>query len=137
MQEELDDPRAAAVQMPLQVVDRTVAIVPTLLQVPRGPGDAFRLQDLGVDPDDQHLLVVAAVEDADAAALGQVTGAAPEEIVLQFLWAWMLEAEHLATLRIDARHDVANDAVLTGRVHRLENQQHRMTGCGVNPLVQA
>src|ERR1700748_3299804 len=100
MQEELDDPRAAAMQMPLQIVDGAIAVMPALFQVFRGPCDAFRLQDLRVNADDQHLLIVAAVEDADAPALGQIAGAAPEEIVLQFLGARVLETEHLAALWI-------------------------------------
>ena len=32
---------------------------------------------------DQHLLVIGAVEDADASALGQIARGTPEEIVLQ------------------------------------------------------
>jgi len=38
-----------------------------------------------VDPDDQHLLVIRAVEDPDLAAGGQTPGVAPEEVVIQLL----------------------------------------------------
>ncbi|OIQ69211.1 hypothetical protein GALL_491890 [mine drainage metagenome] len=75
---------------------------------------------------DQHLFVVRAIEDADAPALGQVAGGAPEEVVLKFLRTRMLKAEHLAALRVDARHHVANRAVLACRVHRLKHQQQGM-----------
>ena len=77
--------------------------------------------------DDEHFLVIGAVEDADVAAFGQVAGGAPEKIVRQFLRAGMLEAEHLAALRIDAGHDVLDRAVLARGVHRLKNQQQRIT----------
>ena len=52
---------------------------------------------------------------------------APEKIVLQFGGAGVLEAEHLTALRIDPGHHVPDRAVLARRVHRLKNQQNRMT----------
>ena len=84
---------------------------------------------------DQHLLVIGAVEDADVAALRQVAGGAPEEIVLQLLGARMLVAEHLATLRIDAGHHVPDGAVLARRVHRLEDEQHGVAVGAVEQLL--
>lgn len=80
---------------------------------------------------DQHLFVVRAVENADAPAFGQVARGAPEEIVLQFLRARVLEAEHLAALGVDARHHVADGAVLAGGVHRLEDHQQGVAVRGV------
>jgi hypothetical protein len=42
----------------------------------------------------------------------------------------MLEAEHLAALRIDSGHHVPDRAVFSGGVHRLEDQQDCMAvGC--------
>ena len=86
--------------------------------------------------DDQHLLVVGTVEDADPPAFRQITGGAPEKIVLQFRGAGMFEAEHLAALRIDAGHHVLDGAVLAGRIHRLKNQQHGIAVGGVEKLLQ-
>ena len=43
---------------------------------------------------------------------------------------------HLAALRIDARHDVLDRAVLAGRVHGLKDQQHRPAVLRVEPLLQ-
>ena len=80
---------------------------------------------------DEHFLVIGAVEDADAAALRQAAGGAPEKIVLQFLGAGMFEAEDLAALRIDAGHDVLDGAVLAGGIHGLENQEQRILVVGV------
>ena len=49
--------------------------------------------------------------------------------------ARVLEAEHLAALRIDAGHHVPDGAVLSGGVHRLKDQQHRIAvGRVVKPL---
>ena len=66
-------------------------------------------------------------------------GRPPQEVVLQFLGAWVLEAEHLATLRVDAGHDVLDHAVLARGVHGLEDQQHRVLVVGIEqvlPLAQ-
>jgi len=42
-------------------------------------------QVLGVHPNHQHLLVIAAVEDADSPPLRQASGGAPEEVVIELL----------------------------------------------------
>ena len=73
--------------------------------------------------DDQHLLVVGSVENADLPACRQIARGAPEKIVFQFSGAGMFEAEHLAALRIDAGHHVPDGAVLSCRIHRLKDQQ--------------
>ena len=49
--------------------------------------------------------------------------------------AGVFEAEHLAALRIDARHDMLDRAVLARRVHRLEDQQQRIAVGGVEKLL--
>ena len=71
----------------------------------------------------EHLFVVAPVEDADAAALGQGLHAAPHEIVIEILRRRGLERGDLHALRVDARHHVLDGAVLAGGVHRLKDQQ--------------
>ena len=86
--------------------------------------------------DDQHLLVIGSVEDADPPALRQIARGAPEKIVLQFGGAGMLEAEHLAALRIDPGHHVLDGAVFSRRIHRLKDQQNGMAvGC-IEKLLQ-
>ncbi len=76
-----------------------------------------------MDADDEDLFVIGAIEDADAPPLGQACRRPPQEIVIEIGGAWMLEAEDLAALRVDAGHDVLDHAVLAGRVHRLKDQQ--------------
>ena len=88
-----------------------------------------------MDLDDEHILVIRAVEDADAPALRQGFHIAPEEIVVEFLGGGFLEAVDLAALGIDAGHDVADGAVLARRIHRLENQQHRVGVAGVEQFL--
>ena len=88
-----------------------------------------------MDAHDEHLLVVGAVEDADAAALGQAPDVAPHEVVVEVLRRGLLEREHLAALRIHARHHVLDRAVLAGGVHRLEDEQQRPAVLGVEHLL--
>ena len=51
--------------------------------------------------------------------------------MIAFLGRRRLEVVDLAALRVDARHHVADGAVLAGRVHRLEDQQQRARVLGV------
>src|ERR1051325_3309638 len=77
-----------------------------------------------MDAHDERFFVVAAVKDADASALGEMFGAAPQEIVVQLFGGGRLERCDFTTLRIDARHHVLDRAVLAGGIHRLKNNQY-------------
>ena len=69
---------------------------------------------------------------------GSALRGTPEKIVIQFRRTRVLEAEYLAALRIDAGHHVLDGAVLSGRVHGLKDQQHRIAvGCVVKLLQRA
>ena len=61
-------------------------------------GEVLRCSSSGMDAHDQHFFVVGAVEDADAAPLGQRLEAAPHEIVIELLVRRGLEAEDLVAL---------------------------------------
>src|ERR1700733_15105476 len=102
----------------------------------RSVRQTFAAQNWRMYAHDQHFLVVGTIEDADAPALGQLPGGAPEKIVLQLRRTRMLEAEHLATLWIDPGHHVLDGAILSGRIHRLEDQQHGMAVRRVQELLQ-
>src|SRR5271166_433902 len=106
MQEELDDAGSVVVQVTFQIDDRSIPATPQSLVVRRYIGQSFVLKDLGMHAGDQDLLVIGPVENADPAAFRKVAAGAPEKVVLQFGVARMLEAEHLAALRVDSRHDV-------------------------------
>ena len=75
---------------------------------------------------DQYLLVIGTVEDADPAAFGKAACSAPEKIMFKFLGTWLLEAEDLAAFWIDPGHDVTYGAVFSGSVHALEYQEQRL-----------
>ena len=66
---------------------------------------------------------------------GRYSDVAPHEVVVELLRRGLLEGVHLAALRIDARHDVLDRAVLAGRVHRLEDQQQRPAILGVEHVL--
>src|SRR5439155_20716013 len=75
VKKELEHARAVAVQVALEVRDRLVALLPRVVFA--APAwDAFAAQDLRVHAHDQDFLVVRAVEDADAPALGEHARAA-------------------------------------------------------------
>ena len=76
--------RAVAREVALEVADVLVALLPDVLADERRR-QLLAFQKLGVHPHDQHFLVVAAVEDADAAALGQVLRAPPHVVVVELL----------------------------------------------------
>ena len=125
VEKKLDDSRAVPVKVSLQIDDGFVPSAPDVFFVEQElVGQPLGPQDFRVHANDQHLFVVGPVEDADAAALRERARRAPEKVVVQLGGAGMLEAEDLAALWIDARHDVPDRAVFTGGVHRLENQQN-------------
>src|SRR5208337_2672068 len=104
----------------------TIAVVPDRF-FGRSVRKPFAAENFGMDANDQHLLVIGSVEDADAPAFRQIASRAPEEIVLQFRSTGMFEAEDLAALRADPRHHMPDGAVLSCRVHRLKDQQNGIT----------
>ena len=72
-------------------------------------------------PNDQHLLVVRTIKDADPPAFGKAAGRAPEKIMFQFFGTRLFEAENLAAFRINSGHDVPDGTVLASSVQRLKN----------------
>src|SRR3984885_13627980 len=121
VQHDLDNANAAVGQVPFPVVDLPVAPLPDFFP---GAGHPFRGQQLRMHPDDEHLLVVGAVEDADPAPPGQSALVPPEEIVVQLLGGGLFEGTDLHRLRVDAAHHVLDGAVLAGRVESLQHQEH-------------
>ena len=81
---EFDDPRAIAVQMFFQTHNGAKSALPDGLLVERFTYNSLAAEDLGVHADDQHLLVIGSVKDADPPAFRQVSGGSPQKIVLQF-----------------------------------------------------
>src|SRR5262244_949361 len=124
VQEELQHHGAVVAEIPLELSDGPIALLEELLGVDLA-GKPLPLEQLLVHPYRQHLLVVRAIEDADAPAFGEATSAAPQEVVVELLIAGRLEGGDLASLGIHAGHDVFDRAVLARSVHGLEDEQHR------------
>ncbi len=89
-------------------------------------GQPLCVQPFGVHPQGDDLLVVGAVEDADASTLGQRVRDPPEEVVVELLARRLPERDDVHALRVHARHDVLDRRVLAGSVHRLEHQEQRV-----------
>src|ERR1700733_489319 len=91
-----------------------------------------------MDSNYEHVLVIGTIKDANPAALGKTADTAPEKIMLKFLCTWLLEAVNLATLRVDAGHDMTDGPILSGTVHPLKDYQQRVVvGCIVSLLQRA
>ena len=93
-------------------------------------------KNLRMDPNDEHLFIIGAIEDADPSAFRKATRGAPEKIMLQLFSARLFEAEYLAALRVYPGHDVPDGAILAGRIHPLKDQQQRIAVRCVVKLLQ-
>src|ERR1039457_2221468 len=117
VKKEFDDPGAVAIEVALQIHDGTIPLQPDgffIAQLFRKP---LAAENLRMHSNDQDLLVVGTIEDADPPAFRQMTVRAPKKIMLQFLDTRLFETENLAALRIDPGHDVPDGPVLAARVH--------------------
>jgi hypothetical protein len=81
--------------------------------------DRFRLQF--VDPNGQHIFVVAAVEDHDFAICGCVLVDAPKEVMRCLAGRWLFKTSDMHTLRVYAAEDVLNGATFAAGIHSLKN----------------
>src|ERR1700733_8358173 len=135
VEEELHDPRAAPLEMVLEGVDVLEPLLPKPVPVVQTGRQMLSDKQFRMDADDQDLLVVRPVEDADVAALGKRLDTAPEEVVAQFFGRRHSEGSDLATLRVHPREDVLDGAVLPGGVEGLEDDQHRPGSTGKEDLL--
>ncbi len=132
MEEELDDPDPVVDEVALPVVDLAKAPLPEVLALRRG-GEPLPREDLGMDANDEHLLVVGTVEDADLAAYGNPLGVTPEVVVVELLVRGGLEARDPNALRVDAAHHVADRPVLAAGVDRLQDDEQAPVVLGGEP----
>ena len=87
---------------------------------------------------DQHFLIIRTIEDANPAAFWKTARAAPKKIMLEFLGAGLFETVNLASLWVDAGHDMPDGTILSGAVHPLkDHQQRELIGCVVQLLQRA
>jgi hypothetical protein len=69
------------------------------------------LDNLGVHFADEHLLVVRAIENADATARRKLQHGGPEVVVIQLTLTGALEIMHLHAVGVDPTHDVFDGSV--------------------------
>src|SRR5215470_8500277 len=101
--------------MLFQPQDRVKSALPNSVLVEHSICNPLAAENFRVHSDDQHLLIIGSVENADPPPIRQVTGGPPEKIMLQFRRAGMSVAENLTALRIDPRHYVLNNASFPGK----------------------
>src|ERR1700674_259642 len=97
--------------------------------------DHFRSGQL-LDPGDEHILVVRAIEDGDMAWSRHFLLEPPEEMVSKFGRTWCHESADVHTLRIHRRHYVADCSVLAAGVQSLQNNQDRLFLLRVEALLK-
>ena len=90
-----------------------------------------------MDAHDERLLVIGPVEDAYPAAFRQAPRVAPQKVVIQLFVGRLLEAEYLASLRVQARHHVLDHAVLARCIHGLQNDQDGVDVVRVQALLRS
>ncbi len=125
VQEELHDPEAVLGEIPLPVVDRVISARPDVM-LARLDRKLLPEEVLRMHPDDEHLLVVRPVEDADLSARREPLLIPPEEVLIELRVRRDLEALDPHPLWVDAAHHVADRPVLSGRIECLKNDQHAM-----------
>ena len=84
VQQQLDDPHAVVDEIALPLVDLAEARLPDVAVVGAGRY-LLRLEMLGMDAHDEHLLVVRTVEHRDLARIGQMFLIAPQKLVGELL----------------------------------------------------
>src|SRR5664280_690838 len=68
VEEKLDDAGSVAVEVLLQIHNRTIPVAPDLLVVMRRVRNRFAAENLGMHTDDQYFLVIGSVKDPDPPA---------------------------------------------------------------------
>ena len=103
------------------------------LVVAAGPD---RLRDQVVDADDEHVLVVGAVENGHFSLGRRGPVNPPQEVVCQFLGGRLLEPHHTTALGIHRTQEVVNRPVLARRVHPLQADQEGAPSVGIEQFLQ-
>jgi hypothetical protein len=136
VKEEFHDLRAVSIEMSLVVQNGAITALPNVLLSPVPSKTCCPFKISGCTRTINTSSYIGAIEDTYSAALWQTQCGAPQEVMIQFYRAWVLEAEDLASLRVDARHDMTNDSILAGSVHGLKDQQQCISICSRNAFAE-
>src|SRR5581483_2936634 len=124
VQEDLDDRRSLVDEHALELPDLVRTTAP----------DLFRCELVHAHGDD--VLVVRPVEDPDLAAARRLEMDAPEVVVREIDGRRLLERDDPAALRVHAREDAPDRAVLPRRVEPLQDEEHAALRLRVQAVVQ-
>ena len=83
VEKELDDLRAVAMKVLLQIANGVIPFDPDVFFVTLFLGQSLAAQKFRVNTNHQHFLIIGTIKDADSAAFGKATGGAPEKIVFE------------------------------------------------------
>ena len=114
-------------QVRFHVDNRLVALLPDCVNIQLFHRQLLGQQNFRMYAHDQHFFIIRTIEDSDSSAFGQALIGPPQKVVIQIGGTWMLETEHLAPLRVDTTHDMANGAIFACRIHGQKNQQEAVT----------
>ena len=89
-----------------------------------------------MDPYHEDFFVMRSIEDTDSPSFRQSQRRPPKEVMSKFLFARRLERAHFATLWIETRHHMRDDAILAGSIHPLQHDQNRPMSISVKTLLQ-
>jgi hypothetical protein len=124
MQEELQDMRAIQVEAAFEVIDLVIALRP----------DGFCNQV--VDPNDQNIFVLRAIEDSDFTLCGSLSFNAPQKIVSEFLLSRLFEVGYMAAIGIHRADDVLDDSIFAAGIEGLKDDQQRALAFGKEALLE-
>jgi len=108
----------------LELDDAVVALGPNVL------GDQL------VHADDEHVLVVRAVEDGDLPVRRGRFVRPPQKVVRCFLRRRLFESVDVRALRVERAKHVPDRAVLAAGIHRLEDDEQSACVFGVEAVLQ-
>src|SRR5215510_1076866 len=109
MQEEFENPRTIAGNVPFEGTDVVEALLPEILANQR-LWQPLAIEQSRMNPHDQYFFVMRTIEDSDAATFRQAPRCAPKKIMIQLLCTRLFERMHFHALRIEARHHVLDYA---------------------------
>src|SRR6202158_2811465 len=105
MKKKLDHRDAVARKVALETIDIFKTFLPDMFGY-KLRGHSFILQNLRMNPDNQHLLVIRPVENPDLPSSRQAARGSPEEIMFQLFRRRRFEGPDVHAFRINAGHYV-------------------------------
>jgi len=76
--------------------------------------------------DDENVLVMRAIENAEFAESGRIAVNAPQKVVFTLFGAWNSERRHVNAARIQKADDMLDRAVFSGGIAPLKHDQYGM-----------